>query len=129
MSHLYKQYEIVPDGTKGDAMNRAMVQYRGRHSAVGDVVPNINGGKTNLSTYEKLQALTNTGKVWREACKYGNPEGFMKFLLVSLTISTIREYADRPYLGPRAQPTAAAAGSCGSAPVEQKGSAEDQLDG
>ena len=128
MSDLYKQYEGAPGGTKSGVMNIAMGQYRVHHATRG-VVPNIGSGEIHLSTYEQVQALTDTGKVWREACKYGNPEGFMNFLLVCMANSIVGGYADRPYLGPRAQPAAAAGGSCGNVPVEQKSSAEYQLDG
>ena len=88
MSHLYKQYEEAPGGTRVNAMAIAMGQYKARHDAVaGGVVPNISKGETNLSIYDQVQALTNTGKVWREACRFGNPEGFIKFLLVCTTNS------------------------------------------
>ena len=73
--------------------------------------------------------LTDTGKAWREACRFGNPEGFMNFLHVCELASTIGQYADRSCSGPRAQPAAAADGSCGDVPVEQKSSPELQLDG
>ena len=121
MSDLYKQYEKHPGGTKEDAIDIAMDQYRVHHTARG-VVLDINESETHLSTHNQVQALTNTGKVWREACKFRNPVGLMKFLVVCMKNSIISGYADRPNLGPQAQPATAAVGSCGSAPVERKSS-------